>query len=106
MSGFFLKASDRFEKDFENRKSEHNNLLTFGVRYLDDAMKGISRNDLVLVGAPSGAGKTQFCVNLALKNSEQGKRVHYIALEAYEGEIERRLMFQTISNIYQTSLHI
>lgn len=70
--------------------------MRFGVDFLDDALKGIFPDDLVLVGAPSGLGKTQLCCNIALANIEDGKRVHYIALEASEYEIERRLKYALV----------
>lgn len=78
----------------ENGKTD----LTFGVSYLDDALTGIAKDDLILLGAPSGAGKTHFCTNLALANLENGKRVHMIALEASRFEIEQRLIYQTMAS--------
>jgi replicative DNA helicase len=54
----------------------------FGVTYLDAALKGICPNDLILIGATSGAGKTELCAQIARINAKLGKRVNYIALEA------------------------
>lgn len=71
-------------------------LLSFGVEYLDDALRGIFPDDLILLGAPSGIGKTQLCCNIAYANLELGKTVHYIALEASEYEIERRLKYPLV----------
>jgi KaiC/GvpD/RAD55 family RecA-like ATPase len=65
--------------------------LRFGVDFLDDALRGIFPDDLILLGAPSGVGKTQLCCNIALANMADERHVHYIALEAGEYEIERRL---------------
>ncbi len=71
-------------------------VMRFGVDFLDDALRGIYPDDLILLGAPSGIGKTQLCCNIAYANIEDGKRVHYIALEASEYEIERRLKFPLV----------
>lgn len=71
-------------------------LMRFGVEFLDDALRGIFPDDLILLGAPSGVGKTQLCCNIAYANLEDGKRVHYIALEASEFEIERRLKYPLV----------
>jgi replicative DNA helicase len=79
---------------------DKNRYLTFGNRYLDAAMKGILPHDLVLLGAYSGAGKTQFCVNLAHENIKRGKKVHFIALEAEENEIENRIRYVDILGRY------
>ncbi|MBA3916295.1 MAG: AAA family ATPase [Acidobacteriales bacterium] len=63
-------------------------------------MRGIFPDDLILVGAPSGVGKTQLCCNIAHANLEDGKTVHYIALEASEHEIERRIKFPLVMDRY------
>lgn len=70
--------------------------LKFGISFLDAATRGISPNDLILLGAPTGIGKTELCVQIALANIEDGKRVHFIALEADQDEIERRLLYALI----------
>lgn len=68
----------------------------FGVSYLDAAFKGIHNNDLILIGAESGAGKTELCSIIAKVNSRIGKRVCYIALEAEKEEIESRILFSEV----------
>lgn len=96
----FESSGQKFRTERENRKGLHRELLKFGISFIDDSLLGILPDDLVLVGAPSGVGKTQFCVNLALENVGQGKRVHFFALEASENEIERRLKFQVLASNY------
>ncbi len=82
------------------RRDLKGKLLYFGNSFLDDSLLGIRPDDLILVGAPSGVGKTQFCVNVALANVVAGKRVHFFALEAGEYEIERRLKYQMIAEMF------
>lgn len=96
----FESSAVRILKEHEYRRGLSDRMLKFGVKCLDDAFTGILPDDLVLVGAPSGAGKTQFCVNVALSNLDIGKRVHFFALEASDTEIERRLKYQMIANFY------
>jgi hypothetical protein len=79
--------------------------LRFGVDYLDDATRGIFPDDLVLIGAPSGVGKTQLCCNIAMANLADQRRVHYIALEASEYEIERRLKFPIVAKHFYSDPH-
>jgi replicative DNA helicase len=74
--------------------------LSFGVRFLDNAMGGIMPNDLLLLGAKSGVGKTALATIISLHNCAMGKRVHYFALEAEELEIERRMKFQVLASEY------
>ena len=90
----FIQSASIAFSEVESRKNLREGLLTFGISFLDDAMLGILKNDLILIGASSGAGKTQTCVNIALANVERGKRVHFIALEAEMYEIERRIKYQ------------
>lgn len=87
-------AFDRFTESDERIKRFSDNALSFGVNFLDKALLGINQHDLVLVGAPSGMGKTGFVTNLALTNVLNNKRVHVMALEAYQGEIEDRIRFK------------
>jgi len=74
--------------------------MRFGIDFLDDALRGIFPDDLILLGAPSGVGKTQLCCNIALANIADGRKVHYIALEAGEFEIERRLKYPLVMEYF------
>lgn len=90
----FIESNSLSFEEIKTRQGNREGILTFGIDYLDDACAGILRNDLVLIGAGSGAGKTQVCCNVARANVERGKRVHFIALEAEYAEIERRIKYQ------------
>lgn len=90
----FLRSIEKAFDEVNHRKTLRDGLLSFGIKYLDDAMIGILKNDLILIGAASGGGKTQTCCNIARANVEIGKKVHYIALEAEYLEIERRIKYQ------------
>lgn len=92
----FSSAADESRNEWDLRRKGIKT-LRFGVDYLDDATRGILPDDLVLMSAASGAGKTQLCVNTALANLEDEKIVHYIALEAGEYEIMRRLKFAAVA---------
>lgn len=96
----FISSSERINEEKKARALIKGKLLSFGVQFLDDATRGIMPNDLVLIGAPTGIGKTELCVQIALANLENGKRVHFIALEAEPFEIERRLMFPYLAESY------
>lgn len=98
--GNWATAFERYVESDERKKKYSGELLTFGNEFLDQAMRGIFPDDLVLVGAPSGVGKTQFSTNLALKNVMNGKRVHFFALEASVGEIEDRLRYSLFAKMF------
>lgn len=96
----FLNSIDVVFNEVQERQVARDGILSFGLKFLDDSMIGILKNDLILVGAGSGGGKTQFCVNVALANVANGKRVHYIALEAEPKEIERRIKYQLFAKAF------
>lgn len=96
----FKPSSEVVTEEKELRSAIKENQLSFGVEFLNDALKGILQTDVVLVGAPSGVGKTQFCVNIALANLSKNKRVHFFALEAEYAEIERRIKFHFVAKFY------
>lgn len=96
----FMAAPDRIAGEAAERIAMATQILTFGVRFLDDALGGIATRDLVLVGARSGIGKTSLATIAALANCREGRRVHYFALEAEDKEIERRMKFQIIAREY------
>lgn len=96
----YIKSNSVAFSEIELRKNRRKNLLTFGNDFLDDALKGILPNDLILIGAGSGAGKTELSCNIAKANIEKGKRVHFIALEAELYEIERRIKYQLFAKAF------
>jgi KaiC/GvpD/RAD55 family RecA-like ATPase len=96
----YTKSNTKTLEEVSERNNKRDGILSFGVQYLDDAMEGILRNDLILLGARSGAGKTQTCVNIAKANIEKGKKVHFIALEAEYLEIERRIKYQLFAKYF------
>lgn len=77
--------------------------LSFGVPFLDEAVGGIYENDLVLLGARTGAGKTQLATIVALANAQK-HRVCYFALEAEPMEIERRIKFRMTSQLFHNTM--
>jgi archaellum biogenesis ATPase FlaH len=96
----FKQSSSRISGELERRRKNQGERMSFGVDFLDDSLRGILRDDLVLIGAPSGMGKTQLCCNIANANLALGKKVHYVALEASEDEIERRLLYPLVMERY------
>lgn len=96
----FMPSAQRLEGERADRIALSRHTLSFGVSFLDDALGGIMRRDLILLGAKTGTGKTQLASNIAMANCAAGRRVHYFALEAEEREIERRMKFQILATAY------
>lgn len=75
-------------------------ICRFGIPYLDHALGAIFHNDLILLGAPTGVGKTQLAMMIALENAMAGRKVAYLALEASYQEAEERMLFAALSRAY------
>lgn len=70
----------------------------YGVPFLDNFLGGIMPEDLVILAAETGAGKTQMAFDIAFKNA--AKKVLLLALEADVDEPENRRYFSIIANLY------
>lgn len=96
----FKPSISRIVGERAGRIAAGKQVMTFGLPYLDQAMSGITRQDVILYGAGSGIGKTQLATITAMANAQRGKRVFYFALEAEDREIERRIKYQAIAEMY------
>lgn len=96
----FMAAADRLKDETAERLIQGERLLSYGVKFLDDALLGIMMNDLIVIGAKLGAGKTQLATAIALSVARSGQPVHYFALEAEDKEIERRIKFGRLYERY------
>jgi replicative DNA helicase len=101
----FRPAPARIEGEREGRIAMGTRALRYHLSFLDDILRGISPHDLVLIGAETGAGKTEIATSIAKSNARIGKRVHYIALEAEHGEIERRTKYAVIVKLAMQAQH-
>lgn len=75
-------------------------ICTFGIKPLDDLLIGILKNDLVVIGADSGVGKSDLCLNMALHNAMAGKKVALFFIEGGAKEAIARIKWKAISKIY------
>lgn len=85
-----LKTQSRLLRYFENNKKVGH----FGIKYLDDKLKGILKGDLILIGARSGAGKSTIAEMIAEYNAAQGYKVHLFSLENFEDDSFVRKAYQ------------
>jgi hypothetical protein len=93
----FMSAAERIDDEKAERAHLVTRELTYGVSFLDDCLRGILPTDLVLLSARTGAGKTAMATRIAEANVSSGRRVAYLALEAENREIERRLKYRFIA---------
>lgn len=93
-------TEERSKREKELRKTRAENLLDFGVKFLNCALEGIARNDLIILGAPTGTGKTELVTHIGAFNAWKGKRILFFPLEAEECEIESRIKFKLAAQAY------
>ncbi len=79
--------------------------LRYFVPFLDEQLRGIFPNDLVLLGAPSGLGKTDIALSIASANAAMKRHVTYLALEAEPRELERRIKFRSMAKLAWDDRH-
>lgn len=76
--------------------------IRFGIDYLDRATNGgFFLNDLIVVSARSGKGKTELTNIFAENIAKQGKRVLYYGLELAIGEGTMRMEYRALARILQ-----
>ena len=79
------KLKERFEekeeKEFIDPIGIINKPYTWGTKGLDNEITPIARNHFIILVGESGAGKTAYTFDMALKNAELGHKVHYLSLE-------------------------
>jgi len=101
----FDPTDEAVQTSEQRNELELGRYLPFGVKFLDDAMIGISKGDLVLIGGRSGGGKTELATHIAMTNALQGKRVYFFALEAERNEIADRIKYKALANCYFSEPH-
>lgn len=101
----FQPMPARVRGELDERKTLASKALQYHHAFLDDCLRGILPHDLVLIGAPSGMGKTDLALNIATSNALQGFPVHYFALEAEPRELERRTKFALLSAAAHQNKH-
>jgi replicative DNA helicase len=80
----------------------HNNSKVagyYGIPFLDDFLGGIMPEDLIIISAETGAGKSQIAYDVAFRNAKD-KKVLLMALEADTYEPQLRRYYSILANLY------
>lgn len=96
----FQSMREQGDGELEERALDGANALKYGVPFLDASLGGIYRNEMIVLGARTGEGKTELATQIALTNALAGKRVLFFALEAEPKEIYRRLLYKRLASRY------
>lgn len=98
----FQSATERMKGEAIERQKDASKCIEYSIKYLQDATGGMLPNETVLWGATSGAGKTEAGKNQAAFTAKTLQEpTHYFALEADYREIERRIYYGILADLYK-----
>jgi len=101
MEESMLTWKEVFKEESKSRLNlDVNKLCKYGIRPLDDALKCIMPNELVVIGADSGAGKSELGLHIALTNAKQNKTVALYFLEGGHIEAMARMKWRDVAKKY------
>jgi archaellum biogenesis ATPase FlaH len=88
------------ETDVKRRAIDPSKICTFGIKPIDEALIGILKKDFIVIGADSGAGKSEICLQIALHNAKHGKKVALYFIEGGGEEAIYRIKWNLIRDKY------
>ncbi len=96
---------NQWQEAWENETSARTSvdpakICTFGVKPLDDALIGFLPDDLVVIAADSGTGKTQIGIDIAVHNAMNGKNVALYPIEGNDDGAISRIKWKVMRNMY------
>lgn len=77
--------------DIECELEKEAKVFTWGTQLLDRKITPIQDHHFIILAGGTGAGKTAFSFDVAMKNANEGKRVLFLSLEMSEKEIYVRV---------------
>lgn len=80
-------------------------ICDFGISVLDDALGGILSNDLIVLGADSGVGKSEIALDVSIHNAMAGRKVGLYFLEGGAEEAINRIRWKLIKQRFFSGGH-
>lgn len=77
----YENIKDRFYKYESAEKGELGEIIPFGIRELDEEIKGMKKSFVTLAYSKTGGGKSRLAINLAYNAAVAGYNVMYVSLE-------------------------
>lgn len=99
-----LDWKESWENEKNNRKSvDPKRICTFGIKPLDDALIGFLPDDLIVIGADSGTGKSHIALDIALHNAMNGRNVALYSIEGNDEAAISRIKWKVMRQMYYES---
>jgi len=110
MTGLFNKDTGFYNTDkyidesyLDWSSTDPRQILEYPIAYLNDALGGITKSELVVIGADSGVGKTEMANSLAFHNASAGKNVYLFSLEGDKYDVVNRQRYKMYCDMVQES---
>ena len=98
---YFKNYEEAFKAEAAHRhNTDFSKLCSYGIKPLDDAMLAINTNELIVIAAGSGVGKTELSLAISRHNALKGKRVAHYNLEGGYKEAIQRMLWRDIVELY------
>jgi len=98
---YFKTYQDAFLSESKHRaNTDFNKLCTYGIKPLDDCMLAINTNELIVIAAGSGIGKTELALAISRHNALKGKKVAHYNLEGGFREAIQRMKWRDMIDEY------
>ena len=102
----WVSLPEAFKKETDIRENiDIDKLCTFGIKPLDDAFICILKDDLIVIGADSGIGKSTLALSIARTNIQKGKKVALYYLEGGYEEAISKMKWRDIIEEYYKNYH-
>ena len=94
--------------DWDDTNPKNN--LKYPIPYMNEALGGMSKSELIVIGADSGIGKTELVNAIAFENAAIGKRVYLFSLEGDRYEVINRQRYkeyiQMVNECHRTDMFL
>lgn len=84
----------------ERKSIDIKKICKFGIQCLDNTLFGILKKDFIVIGADSGAGKSEVCLKIAIHNAKEGRKVGLYFIEGGDIEAIARIKWSLICDRY------
>lgn len=83
---------DDITNELKTIENGSNKMLTTGIKHLDDEIRYVANDDIIVIGAYSGVGKTHLLTQICNNLLQQDLRVCFITNEMMDVDIFKRLV--------------
>jgi replicative DNA helicase len=97
----FITIAEAYREESTVRNNiDKNKICTFGIKPLDDALVGMLKNDLIVIGGDAGCGKSELAISIAQHNARLGRKVMLYFLEGGHEEATARMKWRDMCQEY------